>query len=239
MKILSILFILIGGVLIKYFYSNTKEKIKEVEATETTKISELKEMLSDGMRKYVELKGKITDENMVEAPYSKKQVAYYEYIVKRFYEKRKSNGNFEKEDETILHEKSEQDVCFVDDSCNDSLLLDVSKDCNVRMPITYKKFESDGSVFDFGGIRFVDKPNTTGYEIVERAIDANQHLYVIGEVYKDGDKIRIGKPEDSNRPFIVTTESEEELVKSLKLTAKIQMIIGSVLIIFGIVAFVI
>lgn len=237
--IISIVFILVGVMLIGYFYPKTKKRIGEITNTETTKISELKEMLSVETTKYVELKGKASNKNSIEAPYSKKQVAYYEYYVYRKYSVRNDDGTTRKERDLISSEKSEQDVSFMDNSCEEAVLLEMSKGCEIDIPVTYNKFESSGGSMEILGIRFGDNPDTIGHEIQEKAIEVNQDLYVIGEAYKEGEKIHIRKPQDNKKPFIVTTKSEEELIKYSKRTSIIQLVVGIVSIIGGIIVFVI
>lgn len=237
--IISIVFILVGVMLIGYFYPKTKKRIGEITNTETTKISELKEMLSVETTKYVELKGKASNKNSIEAPYSKKQVAYYEYYVYRKYKVRNDDGTTREEEDLVSSQKSEQDINFIDDSCEESVLLNVLKGCKIDIPVTYNKFESSRGSTEILGIRFGDNPDTIGHKIEEKAIEVNQDLYVIGEAYKDGEKIHIRKPLDNKKPFIVTTKSEEELIKSLKKTSIIQLIASIVLIIAGIIVFVI
>ena len=71
--------------------------------------------------------------------------------------------------------------------------------------------------------------------MTEETIEENQNLYVIGEAYKVGNKIHIGKPNDSKKPFIVTTKSEEEIVNNSDQNAKLLLIGGIIAIVIGVI----
>lgn len=79
---------------------------------------------------------------------------------------------------------------------------------------------------------------TIGFRLTEKTINENQNLYVIGEAYRVGDEIRIGKPQDSKKPFIVTTKTEEDLINKSKQNAMIALIGGIVAIVIGILMFI-
>ena len=70
--------------------------------------------------------------------------------------------------------------------------------------------------------------------MTEKTIEANQYLYVIGEAFRVGNVIHIGKPMDNGKPFIVTTKSEEDLINSSKQKSLFMLIGGIVAIILGI-----
>lgn len=237
--IISVLLLVMGGSLIGFFYPKTKRNIKEMELTQTTKISELKELLQDGDNKYVELKGRVSSERLIEAPYSKKQVAYYEYEIERVYEERDNNGGSSRKEERIEFKRSEQEVGILDDSSEESVLLEIYRKCKLDIPTTYNKFEPKGFNLILGNMSFGNDGRTIGYEIKEKSIEANKEIYAIGEVYKSGGKIFMRKPDEGKRPFIVSTKSEEQLIKSSKRTSIIQLVIGILSLIGGIIVFVI
>ena len=79
---------------------------------------------------------------------------------------------------------------------------------------------------------------TLGFKMIEKTICENQNLYVIGEAFKVGDKIHIGKPQDSKKPFIVTTKSEEDMINKSNQNAMLLLIGGILAILVGIVLFI-
>lgn len=66
-------------------------------------------------------------------------------------------------------------------------------------------------------------------------INENQSLYVLGEAFRVGDIIHIGKPQDSKKTFIVTTKSEEDFANKSYQNVKFALIGGIVAIIVGII----
>ena len=71
--------------------------------------------------------------------------------------------------------------------------------------------------------------------MTESTIDANQSLYIIGEAFRVGNVIHVGKPQDSKKPFIVTTKSEEDLINSSNRKSMMYLVGGIVAILVGIV----
>ena len=69
--------------------------------------------------------------------------------------------------------------------------------------------------------------------MTEETIEANQNLYVIGEAYKVGNEIHIGKPQDPKKPFIVTTKSEEEIINKSSQNSLFLLVGGIVAIVIG------
>ena len=147
--IFSIVLGLIGLVILGYFYPKTRNNIKEMTAMETKTIAELREMLgTDGnnkLREFVELKGKATAENLLVAPYSKREVVYFECEVEREY-RNTQTGEVETDHRTT--DKCEIDINMNDSSSDESIVIDVTKKCKLDIPVTYNKYERQGMASD-------------------------------------------------------------------------------------------
>jgi hypothetical protein len=81
-----------------------------------------------------------------------------------------------------------------------------------------------------------------GYNYSESILPIGRRIYVIGEASDTRGELTIVKPEDSNKPFIVSLKTEEEVQESIEGTARwlkigafALMIIGDVLIVVGII----
>ena len=74
--------------------------------------------------------------------------------------------------------------------------------------------------------------------MTEKTINENQSLYVIGDVFRVVDKIQIGKPQDSKKPFMVTTKLEEDLINKSNKNAMVALIGGIIAILIGIIMFI-
>lgn len=250
--------LLIGGGLVAIFYLRPKMKnnVTEIKYMRTKTISELRDMfnqmdengLGNEYREFVELKGTIQSNSLVEAPFSNRKVAYCESKLAQVTEIREQyrdgNGNIQtrvrKNENIISDEKSSQEISIKDNSSNEAVILEINgTGCDLDIPKTFDRFEPKGNLNNyryfntFSWNRF--GAETLGFKMTEETIDENQNLYVIGEAFKVGDTLHIGKPQDSKKPFIVTTKSEEDLVNSSNKNANFALIGGIIAIVIGII----
>lgn len=252
--ILPILLIVGGLAAIFYFRPKTKNNVTEIKFMKTKTISELKDMFSqmdsnglgNDYREFVELKGTVVSDNLANTPFSNRKVAYCASKVMQVTEEREqyrdNEGNLKtrvnKRENTISNEKSSQDISMKDSSTDESVVLEINgTGCKLDIPKTFDRFEPKNNLGSYSFFRSFSLggygANTLGFRMTEETIDANQNLYVIGEAFRVGDKLHIGKPQDGKKPFIVTTKSEEDLVNSSNQQALILLIGGIVAIIAG------
>ena len=248
--------LLIGGGLaaIFYFRPKTKNNVTEIKFMKTKTISELKDMFSqmdssglgNDYREFVELKGTVVSDTLVDTPFSNRKVVYCNSKVAQVTESkeqyRDSNGNTRtrvtKHENTISNEKSSQDISMKDASTDESVVLEINgTGCDLDIPKTFDRFEPKNNLSRYSYFNYFSLERfgaeTLGFKMTEETIDANQSLYVIGEAFRVGDKIHIGKPNDSKKPFIVTTKSEEDLVNSSNQQALFLLIGGIIAIAVG------
>lgn len=249
--------LLIGGGLVAIFYirPKTQNNVTEIKYMQTKKISELMDMfnqmetngLGNDYREYVELKGTVVSDNLTETPFSNRKVAYCESKLAQVSEIREqyrdSDGNqqtrIRKQETTISDEKSSQEILMLDNSTNESVVLEINAvGCKLDIPKTFDRFEPKGNL---GNYRYFNSfslngfgVDTLGFKMTEETIQPNQSLYVIGEAFKVGDKIHIGKPQDNKKPFIVTTKSEEDLINKSTQNALFLLLGGITAIVVGI-----
>lgn len=248
--------LLIGGGLLAIFYfrPKTKNNVTEIKFMKTKTISELKDMfnqmdasgLGNDYREFVELKGNVVSDELVETPFSNKKVAYCAskvmQVIQEKEQYRDNEGNLKtrvnKRENTISNEKSSQDISLKDSSTEESVVLEINgTGCNLDIPRTFDRFEPKTNLGSYSFFRSFSLSSygaeTLGFRMVEETINANQNLYVIGEAFRVGDKLHIGKPQDSKKPFIVTTKSEEDLVNSSNQQALFLLIGGIIAIAVG------
>lgn len=257
MSVIVPLILIVGGlVAIFYFRPKTQNGVTEVKFMQTKSIAELKDMFSqmdgsgygNGYREFVELKGKVVSNNLVETPFSNRQVVYCQSKLLQVTETREeyidSNGNHrtrvDKKENEISNEKSSQDISLEDGSSNESVVLDINgAGCKLDIPKTLDRFEPKNNLQNyryfnsFSWNRF--GAETLGFRMTEQTIDANQSLFVIGEAYKVGNEIHIGKPQNKKKPFIVTTKSEEDWINTSNQNAMYLLIGGIAAIVIGVV----
>ncbi len=250
--------IFIGGGLAAIFYFRPKNKgdITEIKYMQTKTIAELQEMFSqmdsnglgNDYREFVELKGTIASDNLVETPFSNRKVAYCQsellQVTETTEQYRDSNGNYRtrtnKNEVPISNEKTSQEISFVDNSTKEPISVEINATgCKLDIPKTFDRFEPKNNLSNY---RYFNSfsfnrfgAETIGFKMTEKTIEANQSLYIIGEAFKVGNVIHIGKPMDNKKPFIVTTKSEEDLVNSSNQKSLFLLIGGIIAIVIGIV----
>ena len=250
--------ILVGGGLVAIFYfrPQTKNSVTEIKYMQTKTISELKDMFSqmdsNGLgsdyREFVELKGTIVSDNLVDTPFSNRKVAYCQSKLSQVTETteqyKDSNGNYRtrvnKHETEISGEKSSQEILLKDHSTNEPVSVEINATgCKLDIPKTFDRFEPKTNLNNyryfnsFSWNRF--GAETLGFKMTEETIEPNQSLYVIGEAFRVGNVIHIGKPMDNKKPFIVTTKSEEDLVNTSNQKALFLLIGGIIAIAIGII----
>ena len=249
--------LLIGGGLVAIFYfrPKTQNNITEIKYMQTKTISELIDMfnqmdsngLGNDYREYVELKGVAESSKLFETPFSNRKVVYYNSKLSQVVEHREDyydkDGRWQtrtsQSQDLISNEKSSQEISMKDGSSEEPVILEINGiGCQLDIPKSYDRFVSKGNMNNYRCLSSFSYekcgPQTLGFQMVEETIDANQNLYVIGEAFRVGNTIHIGKPQDSKKPFIVSTKSEEDLINSSNQKAFFMLICGIIAIVVGI-----
>lgn len=257
MSIIIAIILIVGGLAtIFYIRPKIQAHVTEIKYLQTKNISELRDMFTqmdstgvgDQYREFVELKGKIVANNLIETPFSNRKVAYCKSKLAQVTEEREqyrdSEGNLKtrinKHENTISEEKSSQDIYMKDDSSEENVVLEINGvGCDLDIPKTFDRFEPKNNLSNY---RYFNSfsvnrfgAETLGFKMTEETIEENQNLYVKGEAFRVGDTIHIGKPEDKKKPFIVTTKSEEDLINKSNQNAMFSLVGGIVAIIVGII----
>ena len=254
--IIPLILVGLGLFLIFYLRPKTQNNVTEIKYMQTKTISELNDMfkqmdsnsLGNDYREYVELKGTIVSKDVVNTPFSNKNVAYCEsslYQVTEVTEQYKdNNGNYRtrtnKRETEISSEKSSQEILLTDGSTNEPISIEVNASgCKFDIPKTFDRFEPKNNLNNY---RFFNTfswnrfgAETLGFKMVEKTIELNQNLYVIGEAFRVGNTLHIGKPMDNKKPFIVTTKSENDLINNANSTSKFYLIGGIIAIAIGVI----
>lgn len=239
-----------------YMFRKSKKDALEMQYLETTSIAdaidlyENMEAASPNYRHYVELKGVIHSEEPVMAPFSGRSVAYYRsrcYCVNEETRTVKdSNGNVStkvvKKEELISDEKCPARAYIKDQSSNTPVYIEVdSFGSDADLQSGCDRFESqdsawaqrNGGRFDrrfqsHSGLRFL------GYRLKEDIMNLDQPVYVLGELYRNGDRFYIGKSIMEKNASKFSYKSEEELVEDTKKKSLVSLVIGAGAVIIGI-----
>ncbi len=261
--------LLIAAAVYMIFFGRKKAagELLEIQYQETKTIPEVEEALmamqdiDPNYRELVEVKGTAACDDPPTAPYSQKKVAFYTAetykVSEETRQERDNEGNVRtrtvKHEDKLSEEESAQPLLLTDadgrriiiETNGNADKLDLVKTMdrfqnadqyNANMYTNpYRRFREYSPSFG-AGYRLL------GYKQVEKTIPLLSRLYVLGEAYMENGQIYIGQPREKSKPFIVTTKSEEELVKNKESAAKFQLfggiasaVIGVILIIVGIV----
>ena len=251
---------IIGGILIVlgvfcgiYFPRRIKNKNIEIQFAQTTAISELIAILTEnakagleGYRHYVELKGQADKDTLQKAPFSEKEVAYYNADLYQVFEETEtftdsagSHQRLKKSESLMTNQKSTGSIALKDAQSGERVYIDVSQSgLQFDTLKTLDKFEPVNNIQKysfFSSYRYNPMgARTLGFRMIENTIPLGLSLYVLGEAYLDGARVNIGRPRDSKKPFIVSVKNEAEIVQGNKTGAKVALILGILLAVAGI-----
>lgn len=238
----------------------TAAELLEIQFQETKTVAEAREIVESmadvdpNYREMVELKGFSACENPPTTPYSRKQVAFYVAetykVSEETYRQRDSEGNERmrtvKHEDKLSEEESGENL-ILKDSNGDSVIIETNGVSDkLDLQKTLDRFQNaDQYRNDFymnphrrfreynvgGGAGY----RLLGYKQVEKIFPLNAAMYALGEVYMNCGQLYLGPPRDSSKPFIVTTKSEEELIKNKKNSAMTNLVGGIVGIAIGVI----
>lgn len=252
---------IIGGILIVlgvfcsiYFPMRIKNKNIEIQFAQTTAISELIAILTEnakagleGYRHYVELKGQTEKDTLQKAPFSEKEVAYYNANLYQVFEEMEtytdSKGSrhqrLKKSESLMTNQKSTGSIALKDAQSGEKVYIDISQSgLQLDTLKTLDNFEPVNNMQKysfFNSIRYNPMGSRTlGFRMIENTIPLGQSLYVLGEALLVGARVNIEKPRDSKKPFIVSVKNEAEIVQGNKTGAKVALVLGILLAIAGV-----
>ena len=237
-----------------YIYRVKGAKVFEMRYMQASTIKDVEEIaksmseLDPSYRHYVELKGVVESTEPVTAPFSNRNVVYYEnhcYTVRQeTHTARDRDGNVHtyttKVENEISHEKSSTQVYITDKSCDTKVFVDVNsfgKDAEL-MPAC-NRFEQKGSEWlrsNMGRFSFFPSnfgSHFLGYRFEEKILLPRQPLYILGELYCLGDVIYIGRATlAKKKPSMLSYKSEDEIISDTKRqrTLYLALCLGAVLV---------
>jgi hypothetical protein len=252
---------IIGGILIAagilvslIIPMKLKNKNLEIKFMQTTPIAELKGILSDnaaaglsGYRHFVELKGSAGAESEQKAPFSAKNVAYFNADLFQVYEETETtrddkgvaHQHLVRHESLLTNQKSSGIITIQDAQSGEKVYFDIAQSgLQLDTLKTLDKFESADSMRQynfFGSLKYsLLGAKTLGFRMVENTIPLGQALYAMGDTWLENAKIYMGKPIDEKKPFILSVRSETDIVQSNKTGATVALVFGILLAIAGI-----
>jgi hypothetical protein len=247
--------LIVAGVFIGLFIpQRIKNKNLEIKFMRTTQIAELKGILSDnaaagldGYRHFVELKGSAGSEPVQKAPFSAKDVAYFNADLYQVYEeiettkddKGVASQHLVKQESHLTNQKSSGMVTIQDAQSGEKVYFDIAQSgLQLDTLKTLDKFEPAESMRQysfFSGLKYSPLgAKTLGFRMVENTIPLGQALYAMGDAWLEDAKIYMGKPIDKKKPFILSVRNETDIVSSNKSGATAALVFGILFAIAGI-----
>jgi len=246
--------LIVAGVLVSLIIPRKiKDRNIEIKFTQTTSTSELKSILTDnaaagleGYRHFVELKGLADSDTPEKAPFSEKEVTYYNADLYQVYEETETYTNdkgthrrIKKSESLMTNQKSTGSIALKGAGSGEKIYIDISQSgLKLNTLKTLDKFEPVNNISKysfFKGFRYNSMgARTLGFRMIENTIPFGQSLYVLGEAWLEDTKVKIGRPRDDKKPFIVSVKSEADIVRANKSGAKVALAIGIVLALAGI-----
>ncbi len=230
----------LGGLLL-YLSKNASERVYHMKNTETSKIGDLLQLINDvraemgggasELREFVELKGVVGSDSPIEAEMSGQPAVIVQSQVTRDVEElrehRDSEGNvttrWEKRTESVHSNRLERPFWLEDDSGRLEVRpggADASLQTVVDRFEQPSAVESGGGHLSFGRFSFSARMlgpsrnfRVIGYRFVESILPVGARVYALGEISDTGEGIALHKPA-SDKPFMLSTRSEEEMVRS-------------------------
>jgi hypothetical protein len=241
-----------------YFGSKSqRKKLGQMEEAQTYTAKELSELAAEvgkeigpgSFNQISEIKGTIECGDPLLSELSQTPCVYYSMNVTREYEEtyweQDSNGNqvqrTRRGSESVASNR--RSLPFLVRDATGTILVEPDGASFVDEKV-FSQFEQgarSGSPYSFGRFSFDASPfmaaggrRTIGFRFEESAIPVGRAVYVLGEVIDRNSRLRMAKPDQKGKSFIVSLKSEEEMKKGAQAGAKGLSIASLVLAILGI-----
>lgn len=232
--------VLIVGVIFFVIQRKRSGKLHHVEYNDTTSINQIIENHNEmsgsfgpgSFSLYSEVKGVASANNPIKTEFSKQECVYYKSSVTREYEVLEKSQDSEgrttkrwvRKSEVVSKNENKSHDFTIRDNTGEILIDTNGSELHAKK--TFSKFEegdntSGGLNISIGSFNISSGSNyrTIGFKYEEYAIPTKTPLYVIGDANDRSGRLQISKPTDK-RPYIVSTKSEDEIIKQLSSSAK-------------------
>jgi hypothetical protein len=248
MTMIIIGIVLLGvGVLLLYGRRRAQDALLEIKATKTTTAKELGELQQSiaaeigpgGLAQITELKGDARCDSPLTSQLAGETCVWYRMTVQERYEEHytetDSQGRTQQKTRTgttTVSDNTQAVPFLLDDGTGSVKIEPAGASLEGRQVVDrYEPYQTGGMGFQMGSFSFsFGMPSSgrriLGYQFQEHVIPVGAHLYVLGEaVDKDG-VLRIQKPQEKGKPYIISTKSEEEITRG-KESSILWFLIGS------------
>lgn len=265
LMIIGVLLVGLGVYLTVFQRAKSANVALEIQAQPTKTFEEVKEALeamqeyNPNYRELVEVKGFASTNETVKTPYTNKQVAFYTaetvQVSETTEEYRDSDGNRRlrttKHEDRMSAEESSAELLLKDKEGNEIVIETNGVANKLDLIKTHDRLETAnpyGGAYMNDPFRRYTRYNVPsygtghriiGYKQVEKTLPLGGALYVLGEAYMLANRIWIGPPKDKKQPFIVTTKSEEQMLKETQSSQTTSTVGGIICAVLGLALFIV
>ncbi|WP_055075467.1 E3 ubiquitin ligase family protein [Pseudanabaena sp. 'Roaring Creek'] len=253
--------LLVVGIILFFVQKNYSTKLQSIRSATSSTVVELQniareiagEIGSGNLREYVKVRGIIRSENPLISELKQAPCVYYAMRVVREYEEQHTTRDSEGKSRTETRRGSEtissnsQSIPFTLQDRSGELVVNPDGGDIETTQILNEFRQENSSLLSFGAFRLsvslgMGGRRTLGYRYTESILPCDREVLVIGTAADEGGQVTLRKPIQSDKKFIISLKSEEELAKSTANAAKwffygmvACLSLGAVLLIVGLV----
>ena len=255
--------LIVIGIILFFVQKNYSTKLQSIRSATSSTVAELQRIASEiageigsgNLREYVKVRGNIRSERPLISELKQEPCVHYTMRVVREYEEQHTTRDSENKTRTETRRGSEtvssnsQSILFTLQDKSGELVVnpDGGNIDTVQVLNEFRQENSNGSSISFGGFTLalgtgMGGRRTIGYRYTESILPCDREVLVIGTAADEGGQVTLRKPIQSDKKFIISLKSEEELAQSTASAAKwyfygmiASFAIGVILVIVGLV----
>lgn len=223
------------GIILFFVQKNYSTKLQSIRSATSSTAAELQHIASEiareigsgNLREYVKVRGIIRSDRPLTSELKQLPCVHYTMKVVREYEEQQTTRDSENKTRTETRRGSEtvssnsQAIPFTlrDNSGELAVNPDGGNIDTVQVLNEFRQENSSGSSISFGGFNLSlgagkGGRRTIGYRYTESILPCDREVLVIGTAADEGGQVTLRKPIQSDKKFIISLKSEEELAKS-------------------------
>jgi hypothetical protein len=255
--------LIVIGIILFFVQKNYSTKLQSIKLATASTVGELQRIASEiageigsgNLREYVKVRGIIRSDRPLISELKQLPCVHYTMRVVREYEEQETTRDSENKTRTETRRGSEtvssnsQAIPFTLRDNSGELVVnpDGGNIDTVQVLNEFRQESSSGSSISFGGFNLslgasMGGRRTIGYRYVESILPCDREVLVIGTAADEGGQVTLRKPIQSDKKFIISLKSEEELAKATANAAKwffygmvACLAIGAILLVLGLI----
>ncbi|WP_434684264.1 E3 ubiquitin ligase family protein [Pseudanabaena minima] len=256
--------LIVIGIILFFVQKNYSTKLQSIKLATASTVGELQRIASEiageigsgNLREYVKVRGIIRSDRPLISELKQEPCVHYTMRVVREYEEQQTTTDSEGKTRTETRRSSEtissnsQSIPFTLQDRSGELLVnpDGGNIETVQILNEFRQENFNSSSISFGGFSLAigagmgGGRRTLGYRYTESILPCDREVLVIGTAADEGGQVTLLKPIQSDKKFIISLKSEEELAKATANAAKwffygmvACLAIGAILLILGLI----